>query len=380
MIRLRGRITISRLIAGVLAFNGLLSLATGVAPIFQVASLFHIEKVPEYLRLSTGQRLSSIMSVFLGMVLIMLARGLYQRRRRSWGWAVFLLTVIIANSFYRGNAWQSVLLSMVLLGALLVFYRRFDVPSDSKMVGAQIFALISVLFALGYGIVGSHIMRQQFSGLQTWTDAIYYTFVTYSTLGYGDILPQTENAKIFSVSMVIIGLGSFIAAMTVLVGPMMEKRMKGVLRIMSRFQNIIDHVVICGYSNVSESIIDELQQRHVAYLVVEDRQDIVLHLQNKGHDVIAGAATTTETLERANLKKARAIVAAFDSDSVNTLVALTASEYRKASKGSAFRIIVRVEDEGNIEKVRNAGADEVISPSTMGGRLMAKRALGEAAT
>ena len=380
MIRLRGRITISRSIAGVLAFNGLLSLATGVAPIFQFASLFHIEKVPEYLRLSTGQRLSSIMTVFLGMVLVMLARGLYQRRRRSWGWAVFLLTVIIANSFYRGNAWQSVLLSMVLLGALLVFYRRFDVPSDSKMVGAQIFALISVLFALGYGIVGSYIMRQQFSGLQTWTDAIYYTFVTYSTLGYGDILPQTENAKIFSVSMVIIGLGSFIAAMTVLVGPMMEKRMKGVLRIMSRFQNIIDHVVICGYSNVSESIIDELQQRHVAYLVVEDRQDIVLHLQNKGHDVIAGAATTTETLERANLKKARAIVAAFDSDSVNTLVALTASEYRKTSKGSAFRIIVRVEEEGNIEKVRNAGADEVISPSTIGGRLMAKRALGEAAT
>ncbi len=206
------------------------------------------------------------------------------------------------------------------------------------------------------------------------------TFVTYSTLGYGDILPQTENAKIFSVSMVIIGLGSFIAAMTVLVGPMMEKRMKGVLRIMSRFQNIIDHVVICGYSNVSESIIDELQQRHVPYLVVEDRQDIVLHLQNKGHDVIAGTATTTETLERANLKKARAIVAAFDSDSVNTLVALTASEYRKTAKGSAFRIIVRVEDEGNIEKVRNAGADEVISPSTIGGRLMAKRALGEAAT
>ncbi|MDA0711399.1 MAG: NAD-binding protein [bacterium] len=70
-----------------------------------------------------------------------------------------------------------------------------------------------------------------------------------------------------------------------------------------------------------------------------------------------------------------ALIAAADSDSVNTLVAITAKEYREV-RGARFRIVVRVEDEENIEKVQHIGVDEVISPSTMAGRLMARRATG----
>ena len=99
------------------------------------------------------------------------------------------------------------------------------------------------------------------------------------------------------------------------------------------------------------------------------------HLQGKGHDVIIGGPTRQDALEEADLKHAAAIAAAFDSDAVNTLIAVTASDYRKATKGCRVRIIVRVEDEADVEKVRHVGADEVISPSTMGGRLMARKAI-----
>ena len=145
---------------------------------------------------------------------------------------------------------------------------------------------------------------------------------------------------------------------------------------MSRYQKFADHVVVCGYSNVAESIIDELQDCNVSYIVVERREDIVHLLQSKGHDLLTGDATRTEVLAQANLEDARALIAASDSDSVNTLVGITAKEYREV-RGAKFRIVVRVEDEENIEKVKHIGVDEVISPSTMAGRLMAQRAIAQ---
>jgi voltage-gated potassium channel len=234
-----------------------------------------------------------------------------------------------------------------------------------------------VAFALTYGVVGSYLMRAQFHGIGTWTDALYFTFVTYSTLGYGDILPVTQDAKLFATSMVPIGLVSFITALSALLAPAVERRVKGVFTIMERFQPRGGHVIVCGYSSVTESVIDELRARGITYMVVDPRQDLVLHLRNRGHDVLAGDPARRETLEQADVRDASAVISGFDQDSINILVALTGREIRESSKGAEFRILVRVEDEENIEKARRAGADEVISPSTEAGRALASRAVAK---
>ena len=369
------RVTFPKIVAGVLALAGLLNLVTGLAPLFRAASYLQLEKVPEYLRLSPGQRLSGIMSVLLGVLLIALAKGLYERRRRSWGWALAVLAVLMVNNLWRGTTPQTAVVSAAAIVGLIIFRRRFDVRSETRIVYGQIFGLATVVLALCYGTVGAYLMRAQFNGIKTWTDSFYFTFVTYSTLGYGDMLPVTDDAKIFVISMIVVGVGSFLTALTLVAGPLIEARMKGVLRLMSRFQNLTKHVIICGHSNVSDSIADELRERNVPHLIIEDRPDLVAYLRDAGRDVLAGDATKTETLATANIKRALAIIAASDSDSVNTMVALTANEYRQREKPCRVRIIVRVEDEGNIEKVRHVGADEVISPSTIGGRLMAKKAV-----
>ena len=369
------RVTFPSIIAAVLALAGLLNLATGLVPLFKAAAYFQLDKVPEALRLSPAQRVSGVMSIFLGVLLIALAKGLYERRRRSWGWAVVLLTLLMANNLWRATTPQTVLLSGTAIVGLILFHRRFDVRAETKIVYGQIFGLVTVLFALSYGTVGTYLMRAQFNGIETWTDSFYFTFVTYSTLGYGDMLPVTDDAKIFVISMIVVGVGSFITALALVAGPLVETHMKGVLRLMSRFQNLTNHVVICGYSNVSDSIMDELREQNVPFLIVEDRPDLVGHLRDRGQDVVVADATTTEALVQANVKKALAVIAAFDNDSVNTMIALTADEHRRSEKGCRFRIIVRVEEEGNIEKVRHVGADEVISPSTLGGRLMARKAV-----
>ncbi|MFO7898760.1 MAG: ion channel, partial [Planctomycetota bacterium] len=191
------RINVPGLIAAVFAVNGFLNLVTGLLPILGGARAVGVEQVPAYLRVTPARQISGVVSIFLGVLMIALGRGLYQRRRAAWWWAVGLLVALALNNLIRGTTPQTGILSALVLIALLLAWRRFDVRSAAPLGYGQVIALASVLFALAYGIVGSHLMRAQFSGLETWTDSIYYTFVTYSTLGYGDILPTTPDARLF---------------------------------------------------------------------------------------------------------------------------------------------------------------------------------------
>ena len=144
---------------------------------------------------------------------------------------------------------------------------------------------------------------------------------------------------------------------------------------MSKFQKTVDHVVVCGFTNVSESIFDELRERSIPFIIIEENESLVMHLKGLGYDVLHGDPTNKVALEQANLPRAAAVIAATDSDATNTLITLTARELRDQSEAHTFRIIARVEDEENIAKVKHVGADEVISPSTIGGRMMAEKAI-----
>ena len=82
-----------------------------------------------------------------------------------------------------------------LLVLLLITHRLFKEKSERRIGYQQLLALTSVLLALSYGMVGSYILRDQFANLKTWLDALYFTVVTYATVGYGDITPLTPQAK-----------------------------------------------------------------------------------------------------------------------------------------------------------------------------------------
>ena len=86
-------------------------------------------------------------------------------------------------------------------------------------------------WALAYGIVGSYLLRDQFEGIDGWTDATYFALIAYSTLGYdydvAEMYPVGSDARWFVVSMFLIGVTLFITALSVTLGPIVEGRMKG---------------------------------------------------------------------------------------------------------------------------------------------------------
>ena len=368
------RVKIPTVFATIIALNGFLNLATALFAIFRLSS--PLADVPDFLKIMPVQRTSAFLSIFLGLLLVFIGKGLYERRRRSWRTAIIVLALLAGNNLYRYTTPGTAFFTLTIIGGLVVFRKEFSIRSDSRITYGQVVALTSVGFALCYGIVGSYLLRREIQGIESWTDAVYFTFVTFSTLGYGDILPETSTAKVFAVSMVVVGLTSFVAAFSVLIGPLIERHLKGVFRIMSKLQSLVDHVIICGYSNVSESIMDELRERNVPFVIVEPKEELVALLQSRGGEVIAGDGTRKEILEQANVRRAMAVIASSDRDSDNILIAVTAKEFRDSAAGARLRIIVRVEDEENVKKARDVGADEVISPSTLGGRLMATKAVG----
>jgi voltage-gated potassium channel len=365
------------IVAALIFFNGLIQVASGIAHVLDLEHYLQVDRGDvRYLDVTPGLAPEGLVLVVLGSVLIFLGKGLAERRRRAFKLSLWVLGLLILNSFWQGASVRATALPTLVFGLLLLVRDEFSYRPDRRRFSyAEIVAALSVLFALGFGVVGSFLLRRDFDGIDDWTDAVYFTVVTFSTLGFGDILPTTANAKIFTIFMVILGLASFATALTVIAGPFIEERIKGVVSVMSKFQKTVNHVVICGFSNAAESVIDELRERDVPFVVIEPREDVVAMLKGKGIDVLAGDPTVRQSLEAANLGHAAAVIAATDSDADNTLIAITAGRLRDAEATMDFRIVVRVENEENVEKVQSAGADEVISPSTLGGRLMATRAL-----
>ena len=333
-------------------------------------------------RNDSGDEVSGLVRIFSGILLFLLAKGLWERRRRAWGASLILLLVVASINVPQVIGGQSAVFlisTLLLIAALLVFHRTFAVRAARRVSYGQVVAAIAVALAMAYGIVGSYLLRDQFNGLEGWSDAAYFALVTYSTLGYDDVVadmyPIGSDARWFVVSMFLIGVTLFITALSVTLGPIVEGRMKGVMSLVKRFQRLSNHIVVCGYSGVAVSIIDELCERDVIVVIIDDREQVAQQLRTKGHDVLEGDPTLRETLLEANVVTAQALVASYDSDSMNTLVAVNAKDLRDATPDVSFAILVRIEDEENVDKVRRLGVDQVISPSTLGGRLLAEQAV-----
>jgi voltage-gated potassium channel len=354
-------------------FVGIVHFLTSVIPMFRTATEQDLGSYSQYFFLADSNQMGAVFSLFLGFVLVGLGLGLYHRRRSAWLWSLCFLTVALLNSFFGHLQVPNFVLSIIFIVLLIFLRSHFDVKNSSRMTYTQVISWLSVLFAVAYGAIGSYLLRTQFHGIHDWVDAIYYTLVTYSTLGYGDITPQTVDAKIFVISMIVIGVSTFVAAITLLFGPMIEKRIKGVLSIMNKLRNISNHVIICSYNPMSQYAASLLLEQGETVLFILRNPDLQSQLEHAGFHVMIGDATQQETLEAANLPKAKSIISAFESDADNILTVMSAEALRKTLPPSKqFKILTRIDQKQNIQKAEKIGADKVITPAILGGRQMAR--------
>jgi voltage-gated potassium channel len=124
-----------------------------------------------------------------------------------------------------------------------------------------------------------------------------------------------------------------------------------------------DHVIVCGWGRVGRAIARELVAMDAEAIVIDNDPE---RLQDVPHPVLLGDATEDDVLERAGVRRARAVVAALSTDAGNLFVTISA----RALKPDLF-IVARVRVEDNEAKLRRAGADRVVNPQSIGGARMA---------
>ncbi|WP_425573222.1 potassium channel family protein [Nocardioides lentus] len=199
-------------------------------------------------------------------------------------------------------------------------------------------------------------------------DAIYYTTVTLSTTGYGDIAPASQTARLVN-AFVITPLR--IAFLVLLIGTTLEvlaSQGREALRVLRWRKRMGQHVVVIGYGTKGRSAVDVLVGNGLpreSVVVVDASQHAREDAHDDGFAVVIGDATRREVLRRARVADADQVIITTDRDDSNVLATLTVRQLNPDAK-----IVAAVREHENVPLIRQSGADSVITSSDAVGRLL----------
>ena len=311
-----------------------------------------------------------------GFLMVGSALALRRGLRIGWWATLLLLPLTAAQGLLQASQYSLplIVLSLVTVPVLLVSRSRFT--NSVSLNTTQIAAGAALLGVQLYGTIGTYALREDFDGVSNILDAFYFTLITSSTVGYGDITPDqgSTEAMLFTMSVLVLGVASFGIAIGALVGPAIQARITKTLGKMtdSQLELLEDHILVLGYGELTEPIVDELASNGREFVVVTNDRDEVSTLSDRGLAVVTGDPSDDDPLQRAKIDRANAVVVATNHDAEDALSILTARQLAPEA-----RIVAAATDRENIEKLERAGADAVISPSLLGGHLLVRSALGE---
>ena len=200
-------------------------------------------------------------------------------------------------------------------------------------------------------------------------DAIYYTTVTLSTTGYGDITPASDSARLTNIVLIT---PLRVVFLIVLIGTTLEvltERSRQAFRIRRWRRTVHDHLIVVGFGTKGRSAVDAFLAEKGGkpdQIVVVDTDKAALHAANaRGLVTVHGSATRSDVLRVAGVQRARAVVIAPNRDDTAVLVTLTARALAPRA-----RILVALREMENVRLLKQSGADQVVVSSETAGRLL----------
>ncbi len=204
-----------------------------------------------------------------------------------------------------------------------------------------------------------------------WFDALYMTFISFSTVGFNEIRPLHMGSRLFTMLLILLGmvviamLSASVTSWFVRNELLTKRKMVKMKQKISRLKN---HIIICGAGDTGLTIINEFRQAKKEFVVIEEKAETVSELFEKDPYlyVIEGNATKDEILEEANIRNADGLITALSLDADNLFVVVSAR-----SLNPKLNIISRAVEKNTESKLYNAGASYVISPNMVEGMRMA---------
>ena len=209
-----------------------------------------------------------------------------------------------------------------------------------------------------------------FHALEGWSivDSLYVTAQTVTTVGFGDLAPQTVAGRVFATVFMMLGVGVVLYFLTSSVQSIVQSEMLstfGHLRSI-KMSKLRDHFIICGAGRVGSHLIRGLKGVNDPFIVIEHDRNKVDELRALGIPVLVRDATLEETLREAGVEYARGLATCLPDDADNVYVVLTARDLNPK-----LHIVARAAEEQAESKLIRAGANRVVAPTLIGGHRMA---------
>ena len=310
-------------------------------------------------------------ALLISLGLLTMGVGLLLRSRLAWLMAVLLALTALVNLLV-GQAHAHVLLGyfIVLLLALLSAWRQFG---RSSVAASTLFALTSIAMLLLYATFGAFYLGGDFRPpIADLLTALYYAMVTMSTVGYGDIVPVTPQAKLFAVSVIVLGVAVFATSLTAVIAPMVSRSLQRIVQRKGTGMKRENHFVVIGNTALAINTWRELARRGqpVTRLLYDPN-----NATGAGADTVVGDPSDLAVLREAGADRARAVLAMLGDDSENAFIVLAVKEL-----GGAARTVAAVNDANHLSRVRLVQPDVLIAPQVLGGELTAMLLSGEQVT
>ncbi|QRF75667.1 Calcium-gated potassium channel MthK [Thermoplasmatales archaeon] len=280
------------------------------------------------------ERSFSIFTLFDGFFLLILGFLALQKTKASWRLLLFVMLITFAllaiNSERRFHL-TLIGVALNLFIIFLLFRRRKEYTMPSVTIGRpEIYvAIITVIFTISYGAGGALLFGNEFSPhITSLGNALYFTGETVTTLGFGDILPVTLTARMFTISLSILGVAIFFGAMTILITPIIQRRLGGVVTRMEKHQldSLKNYTLVLGYSEFVHAYVSDLQKKGKTCVIVERSQQESEKLRGEGFMVINQNADDEDLIASFNLSNCERILVASNDDGYNILIAATINQ------------------------------------------------------
>ncbi|HEY9270475.1 voltage-gated potassium channel protein [Achromobacter sp.] len=315
--------------------------------------------------------LLEIPRLVLGVGLQVIALGLILKARIAWAFSLVLL-IGVGTFAIMGDGGRAGLgiYTLVLVIALVAYWRRFD---RASVTAGSLFALVSMLSLLIYAVFGTLYLGNEFNPpITDATTALYFSIVSMSTVGYGDITPHSGTARLFTASIIILGITIFATSISAIAGPVIGGNLKRLVK--GRFSTAMrkNHIIIAGATPIAMSVYDGLRRRGDEVTVIVPAG--VPQEYPAATDLIEGDPSSVEVLHNAGVTRARYVLALRDDDAENAFIVLATKE---ACGENGAKTVALVNTSKHLEKIRRVNPDLVFSVQLLGAELLTRAINGE---
>lgn len=203
----------------------------------------------------------------------------------------------------------------------------------------------------------------------SYLDALYMTVITISTVGYAEVGVMDTEAKIFSIMLIFISLGTVGYLFSTIISYFLEGDLKTAWRRRKMESNIAElkgHYIICGAGETGQNVIKQFKSSNVDFIVIDKDEAKVKDLMEDDIYAIHGDATQDFILDKARIQYAKGLISSLSTDAENVYAVLTARQMNKN-----LYIVSRAIEKRAAGKLKKAGANNTISPNEIGGTRMA---------